>query len=271
MILINKTVPLDSAKASFRTHLNYIKCIERLLSNSNLSATKNGTPARRNAEISRFQKLYKVTVKSIKKDIELAREDTEFAVIVAPWFPVKCYYALYYLESVLVHLIDGCIYGFTKGGHTGVIKKIYALSSSRNIVFNQSDLDVVLNLMQIRNMPAINSGQNTRSDYWQKNECVQSLSKKLMEYKLHDAKIGKKWNLHTKKHQAEKQQFIATGQLMLTDFFYWYRIKANYRDLDYIDFENGIAFSEVLEYIETYYNAFNLYRVGLVKQVNSFL
>ncbi|MDO8474529.1 MAG: hypothetical protein Q7S62_03250 [bacterium] len=234
-------------------------------------ASKIGTPVRKNVEIVRFQKLCKVTVKSIKKDIELAKEDPEFAVIVAPWFPVKCYYALYYLESVLVNVIDGCTYGFGKGGHSGIRKKIYGLVSSGIISFSQSDLNVVHNLTQVRNMPTIHAGQNTRSDYWQKNECVQSLAKKLMEYKLHDAKIGKKWNLRTKKHQTEQKQFITTEQLMLIDFFYWYRIKANYRDLDYIDFENGITPDEVLEYLETYYKAFNAYRIGLVKQISILL
>ena len=271
MIPIIRTTPIDSTKASFRTHLNYIKCVERLLSDSNFSATKIGTPAKKNQEIVRFQKLYKVTVKSIRKDIELAKENSEFAVIAAPWFPVKCYYALYYLESVLIHLIDGCAYGFGKGGHTGIRKKIYALIGARNILFNQPDLDVVYNLVQVKNMPAIDSGQNTRSDFWQKNECVQSVAKKLMEYKIHDAKNGRKWNLHTKKHRAEREQFITTEQLMIIDFFYWYRIKANYRDLDYIDFENGITPGEVLGYLETYYKAFNFYRTGLVNKINSFL
>jgi len=242
-----------------------------MLSVSNFSASKIGTPQRKNSEVAKFQKLYKVTVKSIKKDIELAKEDPEFAVIVAPWFSVKCYYALYYLESVLVNLIDGCAYGFDKGGHSGIRKKVYSLTSGGTVSFGQSDLNVVHNLTQVRNMPAIHVGQNTQSDYWQKNECTQSLAKKLMEYKLHDAKIGKKWNLRTKKHQTEQKQFIATEQLMLVDFFYWYRIKANYRDLDYIDFENGISSTEVLEYLEAYNKAFNNYRTGLVKQINILL
>jgi hypothetical protein len=267
MSIIIKSKPLASTKASFRTHLNYIKCIEKLLFSSNLTAQKHGTPTKRKTEIKRFQKLYNVTLKSIKKDVELAKEDPEFAVIIAPWFPVKCYYAIYYLESVLLHLIDGCTYGFSKGGHTGVKKKIYSLMNS-NISFNQTDLDTVYNLTRVQSMSSINIGRNARNDYWQKQECIQSVAKILMRYKLHDAKTGRKWNLHTKKHQTEKQQFISTERLALIDFFYWYRIKANYRDLDYIDFENGITANEVLEYVETYYSAFDIYRASLVKQIN---
>ena len=270
MILVSRTKQLDSTKASFRTHLNYIKCIEKLLSQSNFYASRNGTPIRKDSEIKRFQKLYSVTLKSIKKDVELSKEDSEFAVIIAPWFPVKCYYAIYYLESVLLHLIDGCTYGFSKGGHTGVRKKIYSLINL-HIFFQQNDLDTIYNLGQVQSVKAIDCGTNARTDYWKKQECTQSVAKILMRYKLYDTKTGRKWNLHTKKHRIEKQQFLLTERIVLIDFFYWYRIKANYRDLDYIDFENGISSSEVLEYVETYYSAFDIYRLGLVKQINLLL
>ena len=87
-----------------------------------------------------------------------------------------------------------------------------------------------------------------------------------MKYKMHDS--GKKWNLRTKKGREEKRQFVSQESLMLTDFFYWYRIKANYRDLDYIDFESGISESEVLEYMRTYYQAFDYYRLLLIGEIN---
>ena len=268
MALFIRTMPLDSAKASFRTHLNYIKCLEKLFAGSTLSVSRTGTFTKRSVEIKRFQKLYKVTLKSIKKDIELAREDSAFSVIAAPWFPVKCYYALYYLESVLTHLLDGSVQGFGKGGHAGIRKKIYSLVDTGAIVFSVSDLNRIYDLTQIRALPAINPGQNARFDYWQKTDCVNSVVKKLMDYKLHDAKISRKWNLCTKKHREDQKLFVGVERLMIADFFFWYRIKANYRDLDYIDFENGITESEVLEYIEIYNKAFNHYHVQLIRQID---
>ena len=133
-IFARSTSPLDSTKASFRTHLNYIKCSEKLFASSTLSVSRNGTFTKRTVEITRFQKLYKVTLKSIKKDIELAREDSAFAVIAAPWFPVKCYYVLYYLESILTHLLDGSTQGFGKGGHAGIRKKIYSIMTGKSVL-----------------------------------------------------------------------------------------------------------------------------------------
>ena len=90
---------------------------------------------------------------------------------------------------------------------------MYELVSSCCISFNQNDLNIVHNLTQVQNMPAINPGQNTKNDYWQKNECAQSVAKKLMEYKLHDAKIGRKWNLHTKRSSKAKAVYCKKEQI----------------------------------------------------------
>ncbi|MFA5936129.1 MAG: hypothetical protein WC787_04750 [Patescibacteria group bacterium] len=248
--------------------MNYIKRMKSLFIGCTLTVCFGGG-TRPKTEMKRFWKLYELTLKSIEKDIELAQEDSAFAVIAAPWFPVKCYYALYYLESILMYLIDGDPMGFRNGGHTGIRRKFCTLVNTGAITFSDTGLNHIYSLTQIRGLPAIASGQNTTRNYWQKAECTDSIAKKLMEYKLHDA--GKKWNLHTKKGQEEKKQFIAAGSLMLTDLFYWYRIKANYRDLDYIDFENGISENEVLAYITIYRDAFECYRLLLVGEIGPVL
>ncbi|MFA5249480.1 MAG: hypothetical protein WC397_02995 [Candidatus Paceibacterota bacterium] len=261
------STPLASQRASFMTHLNYIKCMERFVASSSISGSIVGTPTLRIADIKRFRKLDIVTRKSIRKDIALAREDAAFAVIAAPWFPVKCYYSLYYLESILIHLIDGTISGFGKGGHSAVRKKIYSLVATGKLSFGVPELSCVHVLANIQNFPSIAPGQNATNDFWCKAECLNSVAKKLMEYKLHDVRMGKRWNLHTKKHRIEQSAFISAEKLMLIDFFYWYRIKANYRDLDYIDFENGITEIEVRTYIEAYYNTYTMYRSQLLRKI----
>lgn len=272
MLRITRTSnPLDSSKASFRTHLNYIKCFEKLLSGCTLTISLTGIPAKRTDDITRFKKLYNVTLKSIKKDVELVQEDSAFAVIAAPWFPVKCYYALYYLESILAHLLTGNEKGFGKGGHTGVRKHIYYLTSSGAISFSVAELNHVNTLTKISELPAIDPGQNARANYWENTECVNSIAKKLMEYKLLEKKRSEKWNLRKKKDREAQKEFIGNESLMILDFFYWYRIKANYRDLDYIDFENGITEQEIIEYTNTYYKAFEHYSVLLDNKIESLI
>jgi hypothetical protein len=261
---------LDETKAAFRTHLNYVRHLELLLSKCSLSLIgQKVTVQLTSTDIDRFKKLYEVTYASIKKDIELANKDPAFSVIAAPWFPVKCYYALYYLESILVHIYDGTKYGFGKGGHGGIRRKMAGLISAGKFVFSVPEINRPYTLQEILNMATIKPGFNARIDFWNKSECTSSIAKKLLDYKIHDQRSAQKWNLHTKKGRAEKQQFINKESLALLDFFYWYRIKANYRDLDYIDFENGISEGNVLQYLLTYNRAFELYRKLLADQISA--
>jgi hypothetical protein len=260
--------PFDPARASFQTHLNYAKRMGHILSGSRITVTAMEGVRVIHNEKNKFRKLYDVTRKSIEKDVELAREDSAFAVIAAPWFPVKCYYALYYLESILIHLLDGSTSGFLKGGHTAIRKKFYANLVTGSIVLSAPGVSRICMLEEVQRIPAIESGRNARSSFWKEEACSDSILKKLADYKLHDAKLGRKWNLHTRAHQIEKAEFIARERIALLDFFYWYRIKANYRDLDYIDFENGITADEVRDYMEAYNVAYEGYRSLLISQID---
>lgn len=268
MAIIAADNPLNTIKASFRTHLNYLKCVQKLLSDANFVVQKSGNPALNKKELNKFKKLFDVTAKSIAKDMEFAREDPNFAIIIAPWFPVKCYYALYYLESMLLHRIDGTTIGFSKGGHKGVRKKVHSCINS-NIHFNQPNLDLVHGLGIIHNMPAIAPGSNATHNFWQSSNCVNALFKILLKYDLLDAQNGKKWDLRKPCDKKKRSDFFSKNKIALIDFFYWYRIKANYRDVDFIDFENGVSIQEVTEYLNTYNEVYESYSTMLKSQITA--
>jgi hypothetical protein len=257
----------DPARASFSTHLNYIKRIGHLLDGISLTVAP-GRKGARDADVERFMRLQNATHKSIRKDMELAIADPAFATIAAPWFPVKCYYALYYLETIFFHLLDGSIAGFSKGGHTGVRKKLMEDMERGILSFSSTALNSVLTLEQVAQLPSIAAGQNTRANFWEQDACTDSVLKKMSEYKLHDQHTGRKWNLHTKASRDAKKDFMQREKMCPLDFFYWHRIKANYRDFDYIDFENGITEAEVLEYMRAYYSAYFSYRKVLLEEIN---
>ena len=263
--------PLSLSNPSFKTHLNYIKHLNLLLSSNTINVHRNNCPAYRKADVDRFRNLYKLTARSINRDIIDARTDPELASITAPWFPVKCYYALYYLEAVFIHLVDGGSDGFSKAGHTRVRTKMIQLNTLGNISFSNTGLNTIYPLARVISFPAIHSGENTRSNYWSNVNCIKSLAKKLLEYALHNKHLSDKWNLKTKKGRQSRQDFINANQLSVIDFFYWYRIKANYKDLDYLDFSNGITGQEAQEYLEAYNSAFNSYSTQLRIRINTML
>lgn len=262
---------LQSPRASFTTHFNYIQCLARILSGTTLSINKTPAPAFNKTEVNRFNKLENITDRSIKEDIGLSAADNAFAVIAAPWFGVKCYYSLYYLESILLNVLDGTTVGFSKGGHRKVRTRISQLLSEGGISFSDTDLNATHSLYEISAFPPIRPGANARSTYWLHSTCPQSVLKKLMEYVLHDQEMNGQWNLRKPADRLKKKDYITKSKISLVDFFYWYRIKANYRDLDYIDFENGITEAEVFEYMAAYYKAYSAYRKLLVTRINALL
>jgi len=256
---------------SFSTHLNYIRCIRLLFSNAELVFIKGSNVQKSNGNVKRFQQLAQITHRSIDFDWQLAQSNYAFAQITAPWFAVKCYYSLYYRESILAYLFDGTSTGFTKGGHAKIRSKFRNLVKLGQITISNQELNSVHQLSTIRTFPLIASGSNTRSNFWMNPECSKSLAKKLMDYALHDQKMVHNWNLRTKKDRASKEEYIQKSELSLLDFFFWYRIKANYRDLDYIDFEKGVSEFEVFQYMRAYCSAYWHYCRLLDKAIQKIL
>ena len=50
-IFVKTLTSLDSSRASFRTHLNYIKCLKKLFADYTLSVSQTATSTKRDAEI----------------------------------------------------------------------------------------------------------------------------------------------------------------------------------------------------------------------------
>lgn len=73
--------------------------------------------------------------------------------------------------------------------------------------------------------------------------------KKLSEYQKEEYKRQNKLNRLSGK---ELQKFKTTSSTNLCEFFYWYRIKANYRDMEFID--KGVPVGEFKEFYEDYFH-----------------
>ena len=141
-LFLNSSTILDTEKnykpPLFTTHHNYIKRLDLLFKDCQLTVSKFKAQELSLNDINSFKKLYSVTLKSIQKDIELSKENNTFSIIAAPWFPVKCYYAIYYLESIFIYLIDSKRIGFGKKGHQGVRKQIAQFANTGVLKFSNS-------------------------------------------------------------------------------------------------------------------------------------
>ncbi len=254
---------------AFITHNNYIKRLSSHLEGCAASVSDFGSRIQLHSKVGSFIKLFNITDRSVKQDIDSAVTQPDFAAIAAPWLPVKCYYALYYVESILIYLIDGSAVGFDKGGHKRVRRRLAQLILEGKLTYSNPELNKVMTLEQAFALPAITPGSNTSSSFWCNPQCDGAMIKKITEYALSDAKTSGSWDLRTLKGRNKKKDFCRREIVHMLDTFYWYRIKANYRDMDYVDYENGVAATEVLSYMKDYFSAYSRYRDAVVNLIKS--
>ena len=253
----------DPVRSMFATHNNYVRCIASNLNGFELTTTLQPTATLPIEKIDKFLKLSEMTHNSIRDEIEACFHDSDYTQVVAPWMPVKCYYRLYYLESVMLYLLSGSAVGFTHGGHMGVRKNIKSYVVSGQLTASNS---VILQSATVRDALAhtIPSGTNLSPNFHITTDCIDSLKKKLAIYAEHDfrEKNGIK-DYRSQASRLKRDSFRATNNINLSDFFYWMRIKANYKDVDYLDFASDISPDDAYMYIMRYAAAQESYAFAL--------
>jgi hypothetical protein len=87
----------------------------------------------------------------------------------------------------------------------------------------------------------IPSGANLSPNFHTTTDCINSLKKKLATYAEHDFRENSSIkDYRSRANQTRRDSFRVATSINLSDFFYWMRIKANYRDVDYLDFAYDI-------------------------------
>jgi len=253
----------SSSQSTFKTHLNYIRCVANQYQGLTLATSLNPIATLPTSEIVRFQKLSDLTAKSIDIELNASSFDHDYAQIIIGWLPVKCYYRIYYLESVLIYLLENNKKGFGKGGHKGVRDAISRLINENKITFSNVEISTQSTIAMIRTHK-ITSGANLSPYYYSTPDCIHSVRKKISEYKEHDWKETrgiKKYS--TPASRSSRDNFYITNTLNLTDFFYWLRIKVNYKDLDFLDFPDAGTSQDAYMYVKNYVDAYRAYSTAL--------
>lgn len=253
----------------FKTHLNYIQCMRRLTNGLQINVHVK-TQSRLDTErIHKFERLNSVTRDNIQAEINACDKERAYSQIAAPWIPVKCYYRLYYLESILCFLVNESKVGFGHGGHTGVRKNLQKLLKMGQISVSQncsvlSNVDSCANALLFRAVP----GANLRPDYHGLEDCEKSLRKKLANYIEADWKHKKNIsNYKSNKAQDKRNTLYLPSEFGLLDFYYWMRIKANYRDVDFLDYDNDISEDDAYAYLSHYLAAYEQYAQALESSI----
>lgn len=256
----------------FRTHWNYIKCINNLLADLEIEINIDTRSQLDPSRIIKFSRLAELTKVSIQSEIRASEQVSDYASVVAPWIPVKCYYRLYYLEAIFLYLLTGELSGFQNGGHTKVRKSLIQ-KIENNVITLNNGFDSLLSEISVWELATqfrATSGANIGSDYFLNQDCHKSIRKKIAEY----IKIGwmqqrKISNFRTLNARNLRDTELFPKKFMIFDYFYWMRIKANYRDIDFLDFENDVRPIDSFEYIKEYVEATEKYADALLNAIES--
>ncbi|MES2630395.1 MAG: hypothetical protein V4611_00340 [Patescibacteria group bacterium] len=214
-----------------------------------------------------FENLAKLTRQSIRDEIDMCSREKEYSQVAAPWIPVKCYYRIYYLESILIYLLNGSTAGFSHGGHSGTRKSMRREINAGNIIFSNSTFSQNVLIKDAR-AHVVTSGANLSDSFYSTGDCVKSVRKKIGEYmELHFKEQHRITSYRTNASKALRDNFYNTSEVNLSDFFYWMRIKANYKDIDYLDFDNDITANDAFVYIREYAAAQDIYAFALEQAI----
>lgn len=254
-----------SATPEFRTHLNYVKRLSAMGDSLELKLSiTNESKLSSLPAVRKFMGLSAITAKSIENDMTLCQTDPEFSRIISPWLPPKCYYRLYYLESILLYLINGDVSGFSaKAGHTSVRSRINDHFSKGNLVI-KCDLYIppVASLSNLLDFHVV-LGEATRADFWRSERCTQSVLRKVAIYVKDDwtKKQGYE-NFAKRTRRVERERYLEKKEISIFDYFYQMRLKANYRDVDFLNLESASA-NDIHQYIIYYHKFYSAYARAL--------
>lgn len=256
----------NSLSVTFKTHLNYVKCIVRLTDGIVININLNPTSQLNSSVLRKFDSLARITTNSIQGEKDACDREKAYAQVASPWIPVKRYYYLYYLEANFLYLLNGSMAGFNRGGHSKVKQEFIRLLADGTISLSgvhARDLGAVVT-WQAANYYSTRAGSNITENYHNTSACTESLRKKLAEYIEIDWKQnGRIKNYRTLNARSKRTTELFPKEFCLLEYFYWMRIKANYRDVDFLDFDNNVNEDGAYEYLAYYIRASDQYATAL--------
>lgn len=242
--------------ADFITHLNYLDCMCYYSRNLCLTSNKaiNGIiPESR--YVMKKVKLIELTLDNIREEYKKIQQFPDYSEICISWIPVKSYYLFFNLLLLLEYLIEANEMVFSDE-HKKIKDRFSNYLRKSELIFNQVDLNKCYNVKTILSW-VIPSGNNIRRSVPNYPLLFKQTIKKLLDYKKEDYKRIR--NIKSLRGN-NLINFLNSSLINACEFFYWYRIKANYRDMEFID--SGVPVNEFYDFYKNYYElTTNFYEV----------
>lgn len=243
----------------FITHLNYVSCLNSLSKGLNLKSNfKSKNKIKESKNIKKKLNLIKLIKKNLEEEHRIILKNPDFSEISVPWIAVKAYYLLFNLFLIIRYLFSGDETSFNSP-HYLILKDIKRYIREGKINFNKEIFNRIYGCLEIHSFKII-PGYNIRFIDVDEKRRFNQILKKLLLYKIEDLKRRRKiGDFRKRKNREILGEFMRTSDLNICEFFYWYRIKSNYRDLKFLD--KDISSNQFSEFYKNYFElTFNFYK-----------
>lgn len=219
----------------FNTHANYVEFLNGLSKDMSMEFSQSFKNKIKNpSRILRQKiKLIRFTLESIKQEYKTILESNEFAVVCCSWIPVKSYYVIFNTFLILKYLIT-CDEKAFSSTHSEINDYLKGCIDLKEIKFNKDCFNKVYKRDEIEKIYNWKSspGQSLKKLFFEEDDRMKHILKKIISYKIRDFKRLKNISRLAGKYKSE---FLSTAKINFSDFFYCYRIKANYSGMDFLD------------------------------------
>ncbi|MGA2130227.1 MAG: hypothetical protein ABSG05_01260 [Candidatus Pacearchaeota archaeon] len=245
-LVVSPSTPPD-----FRTHLNYVTFMKDLSEELTAKLNKDIVTKSNFSKKALAKKinLIKIIKESLEEEYKKALKEKDFAKVCSMWIPVKSYYLIFNLLLVTCALFNNDENNLNFPHHK-TISNFRNMLKNKDILFSKAGFNMVESCEEAINFIS-KSGDTLRLSVDEQTR-INSILKKLCKYKFEDfcRYTGLK-HFQTKIDRKKKEGFFKNSEISLFEFFYWYRIKTNYRDLDFLNQE--IYSGEIIEFYQNYY------------------
>ena len=251
----------------FRTHSNYVNFHSILADGVSLACSRNITEKITEAsQLKKKMRLIKLTLESIEGEYQTIQSEEAFARLCVVWIPVKSYYLLFNLLLILDYLITGHESSF-RLSHTKLLQRVKDYIGAKDLVFNKRVYNFNFKNSLVQSWP-VSAGASLSILNFRPAERTRQVLKLLARYQIEDWQLKETIpNFRSKANRQEKTDFITTHDINLIEFFYWYRIKANYRDLEFLD--HDIEDFEFADFYNDYYKLTMSFHTCIIDQINA--
>jgi len=259
---INERTVISSNK-SFRTHLNYVWFMEDVTKDLKIQYNINIKSIKQNKEeedlLNKKINLIKLIIKNLNEEYKIVKNNIGFSEICIPWIAVKTYYLIFNLILIIEYLITCDINSF-KVGHKTLLER-FKNNIKRNILcFSNDFLNRMVSCEDIKKWklpPGHNLKLPQNIDFENR---FRGVIRKLFDYVIEDFS-------RDKYRLKDKRKFIQNNFINIFEFFYWYRIKSNYRDLEFLD--KDIHILDYFRFYNSYFIVSKNFYMALKELINN--